>query len=249
MTAVTEASRLVLGLQPVRELLRVHGHAVSRVAVDDRPLPRLDALARYASDRGVSRVDRVAARSLDSLAHGQSHQGVAAWGPPLVFAELEAVLSSANLAALAIDEIQDPQNFGALVRSAVGLLNAPVLWGEHRSAPLSTAMFRASAGAVEHATLCRVPSLRSALQAAAQRGVQVVGLDAHAEVSLSQMNLLGPTILVVGSEHTGMGRGVKHCCTAIARLAGASRIDSLNASVAAAIALYECWRQRSISAT
>ncbi len=241
--------RLITGLQPVREALRAHGPALGRVVVDERPLPRLDAIARYAVAQGASHVERLAKRDLDVLAQGETHQGVIAWGPPLRLVPLEPLLHEPGLVALAIDEIQDPQNFGALVRSAVGLLHAPVIWGEHSSAPLSPATFRASAGAVEHAVLCRVPSLRGSLQRASELGIQVVGLDASASLSLADVDLRGPTVLVVGSEHKGMSRGVRRSCSALARLADPSVINSLNASVAAAVALYECWKQRRVPGT
>lgn len=236
--------RLVAGLQPVREAIRVHGPALSRVAVDARPLPRLDAVVRFAQDRGVQRVDRLTRRELERLSGGVSHQGVLAWAPALQLVEPAQVLDDPALLGLALDGIQDPQNFGALVRSAVGLAGAPVIWGEHASAPLGTATFRASAGAVEHATLCRVKSLAGTLSDAAGRGIQVVGLDPQGPVRLCDLDLTGPLLLVIGSEHEGLARAVRRACTAHAQLVPRGRIDSLNASVAAGIALYEAVTQR-----
>ena len=124
-----------------------------------------------------------------------------------------------------------------------------VIWGEHSSAPLSPATGRASAGAIEHARLCRVPSLVGALSAARERGVAIIGLDSHAPERVGDLALTGPTILVVGNEHEGMGRGVRRACTAIGRLTASGRIDSLNASVAAALALHEAVTARLKSAT
>jgi 23S rRNA (guanosine2251-2'-O)-methyltransferase len=158
--------------------------------------------------------------------------------------ELDQVLEDAPFLVLALDGIQDPQNFGAVVRSAVGLGNAPLLWGEHSSAPLSLATFRASAGAIEHARLCRVSSLRHALADARERGALVVGLDMRATNSLHEIELTGPTILVVGGEHHGISGSLRRVCTSFARLARMTTIESLNASVAAGIALYEAEIQR-----
>jgi 23S rRNA (guanosine2251-2'-O)-methyltransferase len=242
-----ELARLVAGLQPVREAIRVHGPGLARVAIDARSLPRLDAIARFAADSGCPRVDRVDRSELDRSSGGASHQGVLAWAPPLELLEADAVLGDPGLVAVALDEIQDPQNFGAVIRSAVGIAGAPVIWGEHASAPLTTATFRASAGAIEHARLCRVPSLRATLQDAGDRGVQVIGLDAQSPVRLHDMDLTGPSLLVIGSEHTGLQRGVRRACTALARLVQPAHIESLNASVAAAIALYEVVIQRTSS--
>lgn len=238
------AGRLVAGLQPVREAIRVHGPALGRVAVDSRDLPRLEAVVRFASDRGVPRVDRLKRAELDRLSGGVSHQGVLAWAPPLELSEAAAMLDDPALLGLALDGIQDPQNFGALIRSAVALAGAPVLWGEHASAPLGTATFRASAGAIEHARLCRVRSLAGTLSDATARGIQVVGLDPQGTTRLCDLDLTGPTLLVIGSEHEGLGRAVRRACSAQAQLVPRGRIDSLNASVAAGIALYEAVVQR-----
>ncbi len=236
-------SRLVLGLQPVREAIKRHGRALHEVLIDARSQPRLEALARFAADQGAA-VRRVPAQELDRLSRGVHHQGAAASAPPLELVSLEALLERKQLLALALDEIQDPQNFGAVIRSAVGLGPAAVLWGEHASAPLTPATFRASAGAIEHATLCRVRSFTNALTDLAAGGAQVIALDAQAPELLSQIDLRGPTVLVIGSEGHGLGRQVRRLATRTARLAELHHVDSLNASVAAAVALYESQRQR-----
>ena len=122
---------------------------------------------------------------------------------------------------------------------------AAVLWGEHASAPLGTATFRASAGAIEHATLSRVPSLKDALASARAAGAQVIGLAAGAEQLLSSIDLRGPTVIVLGNEADGLQPSVRKACTRLAAVVRPRVLDSLNASVAAAIALYEAERQRS----
>jgi len=237
----------VVGLQPVREAIRVHGNRVARVLVEKSDSGRLQALGRFARDQGVPRVEEVSRGALDRLSSGVSHQGALAWAPALVLSGLSEVLASADLAAVALDGIQDPQNFGAIIRSAVALASAPILWGEHSSAPLSPATFRASAGAIEHAKLCRVPSLRSALQEASTRGVNVVGLDAHADTRFCNVDLKHPTVLVIGNEHEGLRRAIRRSCSTLASLVPPGRIDSLNASVAAGVALYEIAIQRELS--
>lgn len=249
MTGPTSSGRLVVGLQPVREAIRVHGGKLGSVWVDDRPLPRLDAVARFARDSGVEGIRRVPRKELDRLAGSATHQGVVAWAPALELTHWERLTGDTALLAIGLDHIQDPQNFGAVIRSAVALGGATVLWGENASAPLTPATFRASAGAVEHARLCRVPSLRGALQSAALAGVQVVGLDANASSNLHDLDLRGPTVMVLGSEHHGLGHGVRKACTSLARLASQDSIDSLNASVAVGIALYQAWIQRNIPST
>jgi 23S rRNA (guanosine2251-2'-O)-methyltransferase len=237
---------MVVGLQPVREAIRVHGAAVTSIAVELRGGARIDALVRFAQDQGVGRVDRLARSQLDRLAAGVAHQGVVAWVPDLHLDRFSDLLLVPDLLAVALDGIQDPQNFGAVVRSAVAIASAPVIWPEHSSAPLTPATFRASAGAIEHARLCRVSSLVSSLQQAAEAGVQVVALDPKAPRRLRDLDLTGRSILVVGSEHEGIGRALRRTCTVAASLVPPGAIDSLNASVAAAIGLYQAVIQRTI---
>lgn len=239
-----EGLRLIAGLQPVREAIRVHRGALKRVAVEDKESPTLQAVARFATDQGVAEVIRAPRAELERWTEGGQHQGVVAWGPELQLVPFETLLQEPTLLAVALDGIQDPQNFGAVIRSAVGVADAAVLWGEHSSAPLSTSTGRASAGAIEHARLCRVPSLVGALSAARERGVAVVGLDAHAPQRIGDLDFGGPTILVIGNEHEGMGRAVRRACSAVGRLTSSGKIDSLNASVAAAIALNEATNSR-----
>jgi 23S rRNA (guanosine2251-2'-O)-methyltransferase len=236
--------RLVAGIQPVREAILAHGRAVTRVSLEHGESPRLEALSRFAADHGVPEITREPRALLDALTEGTVHQGVVAWAPELELVDFSQLLAEPDLLGMVLDGISDPQNFGAVVRSAVGIAGASVIWGEHASAPLSLSTFRASAGAVEHARLCRVPSLTAALSDARDAGVQVVGLEPQAERALREVELSGPTLLVLGSEGEGMTRSVRRALSCSARLSQSGRIGSLNASVAAAIALYEASNQR-----
>jgi 23S rRNA (guanosine2251-2'-O)-methyltransferase len=225
-------------MQPVREAIRVRGAELERLLLEERDSPRLAALERFARDHGVGRIERVPLPDLERLARGTSHQGVAALAPQLILAPLEACFDDEALLGVALDQVQDPHNFGAVIRCAVALGNATVLWAEHGAAPLSTATFRASAGAVEHAQLVRVPSLHRALAELVEHEVTVVGLDAHADASLLDLDLTAPTVFVVGSEDTGLRGATRRACSQLARLVDLTAIDSLNASVAAALALH-----------
>jgi len=234
----------VAGVQPVRECVRVRAASIERVVLTASDSPTLAALERFARDQGVARVERLSRGEMDRLAQGAQHQGAIAIAPPLELSAWSEVVARPNLLAIALDQVQDPQNFGAVIRSAVATGGAGVLWGEHASAPLGTATFRASAGAIEHATLCRVPALKDALREASERGARVVGLAAHAEKRLSEIDLTGPTVIVLGNEGSGLQPAVRRCCTELAAVVRPHLLDSLNASVAAAIALYEAEKQR-----
>jgi 23S rRNA (guanosine2251-2'-O)-methyltransferase len=242
--SVRAEGRLVVGLQPVREAVRRHGASLREVLIEDRPTQALDALGRFATDNRVEIVRRVSRGELDRLARGVAHQGVAALAPDLELLPVEALFDDKELVALALDSLTDPQNFGAVVRSAVAFGGAALVWGEHASAPLTPATFRASAGAIEHARLCRVRSLVEALTAASDRGVHVVGLDPEAASTLASLDLKGPTLLVLGSEGEGIGRATRRACRTLASLGAISGVQSVNVSVAAGIALYEIRNQR-----
>lgn len=236
-------TRVVAGIQPAREAIRARGDALERVLIQRDGGPKLDRLARFAEDRGAT-VERVATTSLDKIAGAARHQGVVVLAPELELAPLERLLAVPSPRILLLDGIMDPQNFGALIRSAVALGATGVVWPEHASAPLSAATFRASAGAIEHAVLCRVGSLGNALRDMSALGVTTVALDAHTDLELGQIDLRGPVAVVVGAEDRGPRPAIRRCCSHVARLPMAGPIDSLNASVAGALALYEIARQR-----
>jgi 23S rRNA (guanosine2251-2'-O)-methyltransferase len=235
---------MVCGLQPVREAIRAHGAKLNRVLVegDARDAPQLDALARFARDQGAA-VERTTRSELDRLARGVRHQGAIAFAPALRLTRLEELDLGDGALIVVLDEVQDPQNFGAVVRSAVAMGATAIVWPEHRSAPLSPAAFRASAGAIEFATLCRVTSLGSAIDTLKSHGVAIAGLDMGGD-PIDGADLTRPTALIVGAEGKGLRRTVKRACDVLVRLPMPGPIASLNASVAVAMALYEAVRQR-----
>jgi 23S rRNA (guanosine2251-2'-O)-methyltransferase len=245
-----EGMRLIAGLQPVREAVRAIEQGTLgdrtalglRILMEESDSPQLEALARFARDHGIA-VERVPRSDLDRTARGVRHQGVLAIAPPLEIIPLDKLHVGPESIILALDELQDPQNFGAVIRSAVALGAESIIWPEHSSAPLSPATFRASAGAVEHATLCRVPGLPGALTDLAARGLAVIGLDPQADEQLQNASFDLPLVLVVGAEGKGLRKTVKQACTRLLRLP-MRNVASLNASVAIAIALYEVTRNR-----
>jgi 23S rRNA (guanosine2251-2'-O)-methyltransferase len=236
-------SRYISGLQPVREAIRTRKTELEKVMILEDASPQLEALARYAKDQGV-RVTSATREHLDQLAKGARHQGTIAVAPDLRLVALEDLTLGPEALVVALDELQDPQNFGAVLRSAVALGATAVVWPEHASAPLSAATFRASAGAVEHAVLCRVQGLPAALGALKAAGLTILGLDMNGDTPIDRVDLTGPVALVVGAEGKGLRRGVKAACSRLVKLPMRGPIASLNASVAAAVALYETARQR-----
>jgi 23S rRNA (guanosine2251-2'-O)-methyltransferase len=237
--------RMICGLQPVREAIRAHGPKLARILIesDAREGASMAALVRFAIDHGAP-VERVSRADLDRFARGVRHQGAIAFARELDVTPLDDLVLGERALVIALDEVQDPQNFGAVIRSCVAMGATAIVWPEHRSAPLSAATFRASAGAVEHATLCRVPALPLALERLRARGLAVVGLDAGGELTLDRVNLASAAVLVVGGEGKGLRRTVKNTCNVLARVPMPGPIASLNASATVAMALYEAVRQR-----
>jgi 23S rRNA (guanosine2251-2'-O)-methyltransferase len=230
--------RLVLGIQSVREAIRAHGSALQEVLIEARPSDAAASVARFAKDNGCT-VREVARRDLESLGNGVRHQGIAAFAPELILHPFApATLPPASL-VLALDELEDPQNFGAIIRSAVAFAVDAIVFPENHSAPLTPSTFRASAGAVEHAKLCRVRNLRDAIVDAQAEGFVVVGLDGNAPESLSSLERTERTMIIVGAEGKGLRKPIKAACDALGRLPISGPVASLNASVAAALALYE----------
>ncbi len=242
MSGRENGERLVCGLQPVREAIAAHGAAL-RVVVEDRDVPQLAALVRFAEGRGAS-VTRARRGELDRMSRGARHQGALAFAPELTLHELASLELGENALVVVLDEIEDPQNFGAIVRSSVAFGASAIVFPEHHAAPLTSATFRASAGAVEHARLCRTKSVVTTLDELGERGFQRVGLDAAGTVTLAEVDLKGPTALVLGAEGKGLRKPVKASCDVLARLPMTRTLGSLNVSAAGAVALYEVVRQR-----
>ncbi len=232
--------RLLLGPRSVSEALRANAAELSVVYVSDEARRELVELAALARERGVS-VETRAQGELSVLARGERHQGVLAIAgsyPYLSFEELAAKLPARAL-VVALDEITDPHNFGAIVRSAVAFGAHGVITLKQRAAPVTPVVVRAAAGATEHARIARVTNLAQTLATLARDGFEVIGLAAE---GAQDLRTLGPSeaprALVIGSEGRGLRRLVRERCSQLVRIPMAGPIASLNASVAAAIALY-----------
>ena len=186
-------------------------------------------------------------RELDRRAGGVLHQGVVLEAEPLPLLNLHDWLRAAtgpDQVVVVLDEIEDPQNFGAIARSAAACGAHALLFGRERTAPLSTAAAKAAAGALEHIDLVQGGNLAQALQRLRDAGFWSAALDPAGEQTLWQADLRGKVALVIGSEGRGVRRIVLDQCDWRLRIPLQGAITSLNASVSAGIALAECLRQR-----
>ncbi len=224
------------------------GRRVRRILVD--AAVRADSDVRHVlatADAANVPVERVARTRLDAIA--LRHQGVItevdefAYAP---FHQLEEAVKAAGNGALilVLDALQDPQNFGALLRTALAVRATGVVIPERRAVGVTPAVTRSSAGAVEHLAISQVPNLTRALEALKQLGLWVIGLDAHGGEPYDDADLRGPVALVVGSEGPGLSRLVREHCDLLVHLPMAGPTESLNAAVAGSIVLYHISRAR-----
>jgi len=172
------------------------------------------------------------------------HQGVVAEVDPYPYAEPESLLRDKSALLLALDQVQDPRNLGAVARSAEFAGAAGLVIPDRRSAEVTAAACKASAGAVEHLAIARVRNLADWLEGARKAGFWIWGADAGAEQAPWEVDLRGPTVLVLGGEGKGIRPRVASACDAQLAFPQQGEISSLNVSAAAAALLFEAVRQR-----
>lgn len=239
--------RIIAGPRAVLEALRADA---GRVAVVYHQAEQAPNDVRETARRSDVRCERRGRSELEALAPELNHQGIVAVTGDYPYRSLEEITAAAAPAPLllALDQIQDPHNFGAIVRSAVALGADGVITLKNRACPVSSAVVRASAGATEHARIARVTNLARTLDQLDEQGLQTVGLDAEGSEDLAELPYSeGGRVLVVGAEGTGLRRLVREKCRVLARIPLVGPVASLNASVAAAIALHASARQREIA--
>lgn len=236
------------GRNALQEALR-SGRTVDKVFIAageiDRGLQRLAAEAREAGAVVVP-VDR---RKLDAMSFTHAHQGVIALAAAHVYYSIDDILEEAasrGEAPLIVicDELSDPHNLGAILRSAECAGAHGVIIPKRRSVGLTATVAKASAGAVEYMKVARVTNISAAIAELKQKGVWVFGTAAEGSIPMYQADLSGPAAIVIGSEGDGMSQLVRKNCDVMVNIPMKGRISSLNASAAASILLYEALRQR-----
>ena len=238
---------LLLGWHPVHEALVSGSRSICRVMVSDRRHDsRAAEIARLARERGIPLV-QVPEDALRRLAGGDlPHQGFAAEVAAAPYADPESLYAAAGPGALfvVLDEIQDPRNLGAVIRSAAAVSATGVFLPARRSAPLSAVAAKASAGGTESVPVARVTNLARALERLGAAGVFRVGLDVRGNDLYTAIPGDRPIALVLGAEDRGLRPVVRDGCDLLVRIPVLGKVDSLNVSVAAGIALYEVLRAR-----
>jgi 23S rRNA (guanosine2251-2'-O)-methyltransferase len=234
---------LIFGIHAVTEALKAR--RVSRLVHVRGAGPRIDALVARAQELRIV-VDTVDRRALDKIARGSVHQGVAADLEALPAFTLEELVQGSEGPPLLVvlDGIEDPQNVGAILRSADAAGVAGIVRQARHAAPLHGATAKASAGAISHVRIATVVNIARAVEELKELGVWTVGLDAEAADAYDAVDYRVPTAFVLGAEGEGLRRLVRERCDRVVRIPMRGQVQSLNVSVTAGIVLFEAVRQR-----
>jgi 23S rRNA (guanosine2251-2'-O)-methyltransferase len=235
---------IVYGVNPVLEALRAGRATAIRVGL--RRDARVDEAVRLAASGGVP-VERVDGRVLDQQAAGGAHQGIVALvedPPDYTVADLVASAQGHAVLLVVLDGVEDPHNFGAILRSVDGSGADGLVRQARHAAPVGLVAAKASAGAVAHVRIATVVNIARALEELRASGVWTVGLAGDAPIGYDQVDLTLPTAIVVGAEGTGLRRLVREHCEVVASIPMGGHVGSLNVSVATGVVLFEAARQR-----
>lgn len=244
-----DSGSVIYGINPIIEALEGKKRAFREILIaTGRGGDEVGRIVDLAT-RAAAKINRVPRQRLDELVRKGNHQGVVAIVSPKEWSTIEdiqAVAASRNepLFVVMLDEVEDPHNMGAVIRTAEAAGVHGVVVPSHRSAFLGEGVVKASAGAVEHMAVVKVPNLVNAIEEFKKMGLWVAGADASGEKSYTGIDMKGPLLLVIGSEGKGLRPLVRKHCDFVVRIPMFGKVSSLNASVSAAILIYEAVRQR-----
>ena len=244
----TENDGVIEGRNAVIEALRAGVHIDKIYLAKGETDAALGHIASTAREQGIVVVD-ADRRKLDGMSRTHSHQGVIALAAVRPYASVDDILAAAKEKGqppliVVCDELSDPHNLGAVIRTADAAGAHGVIIPKRRSAGLTAVVGKTSAGAVAHVPVARVPNLTACLKELKDQGVWIFGAEMNGPTSLYQADLKGPAAIVIGSEGSGMNRLVAETCDFLVSIPMFGKINSLNASAAAAVLLYEAVRQR-----
>lgn len=239
---------MIIGRNSVTEALRA-GRDITKLYIaagnDSKPVARIRELA----EKREILIEEVPMKVLNRLAPDNRHQGVIAFAKPVAYADLTDVLIAADEKGkvpflVLLDGIEDVHNMGAIIRTAECAGVDAVLLPKKRTAPINEVVAKTSAGAVEYVPLVQIGNISQTLKQLKKRGFWVIGADMAGETDYFHSSLTDPVVLVIGSEGRGISRLVKENCDVLVQIPMFGKVSSLNASVAAALLMYEVVRQR-----
>lgn len=243
-----ENNGLIAGRNPVIEALKA-GKSLNTIFVSSEGGGSLGLICKMAKEKGIV-VKQVSDAKLTAMSGGASHQGVIASGACAEYVTVEDILAVSEKKGtkpfiIICDEIEDPHNLGAIIRTAEAAGADGIIVPKRRSAALTETVFKTSAGAASWLPVARVSNIPATIDTLKENGVWIYGTDAEGE-DYTKSDMTGSVGLVIGSEGFGMGRLVREKCDFLLKLPMYGKITSLNASVAAGIFMYETVRQRKV---
>jgi 23S rRNA (guanosine2251-2'-O)-methyltransferase len=247
---------VLYGRNPILESLRAGRRKPRRLCLGEGVQEQggVGEILRLARDARFA-AQRVSKHELNRLVGHRHHQGIALETSNYPYVEVSAMLDAAQSAGedpflLILDQLQDPQNVGTLLRTAEGVGVHGVILPRRRAVRITPAVVSSSSGAVEHLLIARETNLARTLRELREAGVWLYGLDGRPEATpYHQANLVGPIALVVGAEGAGLRRLVRDTCDTLIRLPMRGRVESLNAAAAGSVALYAVWGVRRFGQT
>ena len=248
MSETHNTEGLIAGKHPVLEALR-SGREINKIWIAEGAQKSVtSSILGEAKKNGII-IQIVDKRKLDQLVPGVTHQGVVAQAAAVDYIELEDLLAIPAQKGevplfIILDEIEDPHNLGSIIRTAECTGVHGVIIPKRRSAGLTATVLKISAGAAEHIPVARVTNLAQTIEVMKEAGVWIAGADVGAAADVYANKFDMPLALVIGNESSGLGRLIKEKCDFLVKLPMAGRLNSLNASVAAGVLMYEVLRQR-----
>lgn len=235
------------GKHAVMEALRAR-RTIHKIWLNDQTAKQSRHIIAAAKEAGII-VQRVDKRKLDQLLPSVPHQGVVAQVAAYEYVDIDTIIAKAMQAneppfILILDEIEDPHNLGSILRTADCTGVHGIIIPRRRSVGLTAAVSRTSAGAIEHIDVARVTNIAQTVEELKKKGIWIVGADGNAKQSIYETDVSLPLAVVIGNENKGIGRLVKEKCDFLVNLPMFGQINSLNASVAAGVIMYEVVRQR-----
>jgi len=244
-------SEILAGIHPVQEAVRADRREIREIMVAAGKTGRRLAQIEQRARKARIRVTRASPEALSAITGDLRHQGIAASVGPLPLCELQDVMASTGEARapflLLLDQVLDPHNLGALIRTALCAGVGGIICPRDRAAAPSPAVSRISAGAMEHARMVIVTNLVATIKALQAERFWVAGMDVAGDQSLFKADFTGPLAIAVGGEEKGLRPLVKKHCDYLVSIPQVSALNSLNASVAGAVAMYEAFRQRQLN--
>jgi 23S rRNA (guanosine2251-2'-O)-methyltransferase len=239
-------TEILFGLHPVSEALKAGKRRFFEIYIPDkRPSGRIEGMVEQARRLNIP-VRQVPADRLDAMTNGRVHQGMGARVSPYPYTDISSMVQGPDPFLLILDSIVDPQNLGALIRTALCAGAGGIILPRDRSAAPSPVVSKASAGAMEHMPAAQVTNLTGAIGELKKKGMWISGLDIEGEQTIYASDLTGPLALVIGGEEKGIRPLVKKQCDFLVRIPQKGPLNSLNASAAGAVVMYEAFRQRMI---